>query len=79
MKVSTLERKSLLWLKKKLRAQWVTSVSGLRTLDVLSSEFQWISRESDVLIKVSSPGLGEFLILNELQLHYSSALLTSWC
>jgi predicted transposase YdaD len=55
-------------------AQWVTSVSGLRTLDVLSSEFQWISRESDVLIKVSSPGLGEFLILNELQLHYSSKM-----
>ncbi len=27
-------------------AQWVMSVSGLKTLEVLSSEFQWISRES---------------------------------
>ncbi|WP_341528773.1 Rpn family recombination-promoting nuclease/putative transposase [Nostoc sp. UHCC 0302] len=34
------------------------------------SEFQWISRESDVLIRVTSLEYGEFLVLNELQLRY---------
>jgi predicted transposase YdaD len=29
----------------------------------LSGEFQWISRESDVLIRASSPEFGEFLVL----------------
>jgi hypothetical protein len=31
--------------------------------EILSSDFQWISREGDVLIKVYSPELGEFLLL----------------
>ncbi len=51
--------------------QWVTGLADLRALDVFSSEFQWISRESDVLIKVNSPEHSQFLLLNELQLRYS--------
>jgi len=45
--------------------------SGLKVLQIISSEFQWVSRESDVLVKAHSPDLGEFLILNELQLRYN--------
>ncbi|MFP4299603.1 MAG: Rpn family recombination-promoting nuclease/putative transposase, partial [Spirulinaceae cyanobacterium] len=42
--------------------------------EILDSEFQWISRESDVLIRANSPDDGEFLILNELQLRYNNTL-----
>ena len=42
--------------------------------EILNSEFQWISRESDVLIRVASPQYGEFLVLNELQLRPSSQM-----
>jgi predicted transposase YdaD len=38
--------------------------------EFLNSEFQWISRSNDVLLKVSSPSQGEFLLLNELQFRY---------
>ena len=55
-------------------SRWVTGLSDVQALDTLSSEFQWVSRESDVLIKVNSPEHGPFLLLNELQLHYSSRM-----
>jgi predicted transposase YdaD len=55
-------------------SRWVTGLSDVVALDTLSSEFQWVSRESDVLIKVNSPEHGPFLLLNELQLHYSSRM-----
>jgi len=51
--------------------QWLMGRSGLKALQIISSEFQWVSRESDVLVKAQSPDLGEFLILNELQLRYN--------
>jgi len=38
---------------------------------ILSGEFQWISRETDVLIRATSPEYGDFLVLNELQLRYN--------
>jgi predicted transposase YdaD len=52
-------------------AQWVTQDPTITTQEILSSEFQWISRESDILIKASSSQQGEFLILIEIQLRYS--------
>lgn len=54
--------------------RWVTQASNVMVLDILNSEFQWVSRQNDVLIKVYSPEVGEFLILNELQLRYSSKM-----
>ena len=45
--------------------------SQLEIREIISSEFQWVSREGDVLVKAYSPDLGEFLILNELQLRYN--------
>ncbi|MBN3905388.1 MAG: Rpn family recombination-promoting nuclease/putative transposase [Nostoc sp. NMS1] len=52
--------------------RWVTQIPDVVAGEILNSEFQWISRESDVLIRVSSPQHGEFLLLNELQLRYQS-------
>ncbi|WP_017307259.1 DUF4351 domain-containing protein [Spirulina subsalsa] len=47
---------------------WVTQRNDLTVEAFLSSEFQWISRENDVLLKVNSPDHGPFLVLTELQL-----------
>lgn len=51
--------------------QWVLQRQDITAQDVLSAEFQWISRESDVLVKACSPQDGEFLLLNEIQLRYT--------
>ncbi|NMG19724.1 Rpn family recombination-promoting nuclease/putative transposase [Brasilonema bromeliae] len=50
--------------------KWVTQISDITAQEILNSEFQWISRESDVLIRAESPQYGQFLVLNELQLRY---------
>lgn len=51
--------------------KWVTQIPDIVAGEILNSEFQWISRESDVLIRVESSQYGEFLVLNELQLRPS--------
>ncbi|MDD1413957.1 Rpn family recombination-promoting nuclease/putative transposase [Dolichospermum sp. ST_con] len=53
--------------------QWVTQRKDIWVKEFISSEFQWISRDNDVLIKVENPE-GEFLILNELQLRYKETM-----
>lgn len=50
--------------------KWVTQIPDVVVGEILNSEFQWISRESDVLIRVESKKYGKFLVLNELQLRY---------
>jgi predicted transposase YdaD len=50
--------------------KWVTQITDVVAGEILNSEFQWISRESDVLIRAESPQYGKFLVLNELQLRY---------
>ena len=54
--------------------RWVTQIPDLNANEILNSEFQWISRESDVLIRVENSQYGQFLILNELQLRYSQKM-----
>jgi predicted transposase YdaD len=54
--------------------EWITQRSDLQVQDILNTEFQWIERESDVLLKVLSPEIGEFLLLNELQLRYNQKM-----
>lgn len=56
--------------------QWVTQQPDVIAQEILGSEFQWLSRENDVLVKAYSPTHGEFLILNELQLRYNDKLPT---
>lgn len=52
--------------------RWVTQIPNITVGEIINSEFQWISRESDVLIKAETPELGKFMVLNELQLRYNS-------
>ena len=54
--------------------RWITQRPELHVEEILNTEFQWIDRESDVLLKVYSPEIGEFLLLNELQIRYNSKM-----
>lgn len=54
--------------------QWVTNIPDAIARNILDAEFQWLSRESDVLVKAYSPEHGEFLVLNELQSQYTSRM-----
>lgn len=47
--------------------KWVTQTPDMVAQNLLDSEFQWISRETDTLIKAYSPTTGEILALNEFQ------------
>lgn len=51
--------------------KWVTQRSNVVARRIVASEFQWISRDTDVLLEAYDPEIGKFLILNELQLRYS--------
>jgi predicted transposase YdaD len=55
-------------------AQWITGNSNITVKEVVNSEFQWVSRGSDVLIKATSLQHGDFIIANELQLRYKSKM-----
>ena len=46
--------------------QWVTQQPDIQVEEFLSTEFEWIGRESDVLIKVFSPQWGEFILLQDI-------------
>ena len=50
--------------------QWATQLPNAAAREIVSAEFQWVSRRNDVLIRATSPKLGDFLALNEIQLRY---------
>lgn len=54
--------------------QWVTQRPEVVAKEILGSEFHWISRETDVLVKAYSGTHGDFLVLNELQLRYTAQM-----
>ncbi|MBO1055217.1 MAG: Rpn family recombination-promoting nuclease/putative transposase [Dolichospermum sp. JUN01] len=70
VKKADISTKKLISLSPENWVKWVTQIPDITTGEILNSEFQWISRESDVLVKATSPQYGEFLVLNELQLRY---------
>lgn len=72
-KAADIGSKRLIGLAPEQWARWVTQMNVDRC-ELLSSDFQWVSREGDILIKAHSPQLGEFLIVNELQLRYTPKL-----
>jgi predicted transposase YdaD len=74
VKVSDIGGKRLLGLAPDAWAKWVTRQADVVALEILGSDFQWVSRENDVLMKVYSPIHGDFLILTELQLRYTDKM-----
>ena len=73
-KVSDIGGKRLLGLAPGAWAKWVTQQDDVTALEILGSDFQWVSRENDVLMKAHSPAHGDFLILTELQLRYTDKM-----
>ena len=73
-KVSDIGGKRLIGLTPNAWVKWVTQQTNVVAVDIIGSDFQWVSRENDVLIKAYSPEIGEFLIANELQLRYTAKM-----
>ncbi|MEH2110114.1 Rpn family recombination-promoting nuclease/putative transposase [Nostoc sp.] len=73
-KAADVSTKKLISLAPNNWAKWVTGIPDIVTDEILNTEFQWISRQSDVVIQAESPQYGKFLILNELQLRYTSEI-----
>ncbi|NJO06361.1 MAG: Rpn family recombination-promoting nuclease/putative transposase [Chloroflexaceae bacterium] len=73
-KTADIGSKRLISLAPDVWVQWVTQRPDVTSRAVFSSEFQWISRESDVLIHAHSPAMGDFLVLNEIQLRYNAGM-----
>lgn len=51
--------------------RWATNVADAKNCEILSGEFQLVSRETDTLIRVHESSAGEFLTLFEIQTRYS--------
>jgi predicted transposase YdaD len=54
--------------------KWVIGRPEAVAREVLSGEFQWLSRATDALVRAATPELGEFLVLIELQLRYQARM-----
>ncbi len=48
-------------------ARWCTGDASIEAVEILSGDFQWVARATDVLLKVTSPVHGEFLLPCEIQ------------
>ncbi len=51
--------------------RWVMATPDVVYQELLNSDFQWLGRQGDVLIRAWTPEQGELLIANEIQLRYS--------
>jgi predicted transposase YdaD len=51
-------------------ARWLMRDEAVVVQAMLSSDFQWIQRESDIILRVEHPTEGVFLLVNEVQLRY---------
>lgn len=54
--------------------RWVTGRPDAVTREIISGEFQWLSRATDVLMRAALPVIGEFLVLIEFQLRYQKRM-----
>lgn len=54
--------------------QWVMETSEVQATEIITTEFQWVNRDTDVLIRAYTPTDGDFLVLNELQLRYTAKM-----
>ncbi len=71
-KYSDISSKKIISLAPDKWVKWVTNIPDTIVKEILNSEFQWISRENDVLIRAESREFGKFLVLNEVQIRYKS-------
>lgn len=48
--------------------RWLLHDDTVEALALLTADFQWVSRETDILLRAHSPFHGDFLVINEMQL-----------
>ena len=73
-KTSDISSKRLISLDPQAWARWALGRDDLTDCEILSGEFQLLSRDTDTLMRVAAPLLGNFLILFEIQLRYTKAM-----
>ena len=54
--------------------RWATNIQDASNCEILSGEFQFFSRETDMLIHIHESSVGEFLTLFEIQTRYSAEM-----
>jgi predicted transposase YdaD len=54
--------------------RWATQIQDASNCEILSGEFQFFSRETDMLIHIHQSSVGEFLTLFEIQTRYSNEM-----
>ncbi len=69
-KAPDISSKRLIGLAPEAWAQWALGRPDVTGGEIISGEFQFLSRTSDTLMRLTAPELGEFLGLFEIQLHY---------
>ncbi len=67
-KTTDIGSKRLIGLRPTTWIRWLTDTPDIEVQEILSGDFQWVSRANDVLIKAVSPELGTFLVVNEIQI-----------
>ncbi len=70
-KTSDITSKSLISLLPNDWVRWATNVEDADNCEVLNTEFQLISRNTDALVLVNNSSVGKFLTLFEIQTRYS--------
>jgi len=73
-KAADISSKRLISLSPEIWVKWATQIPDIVAGEIINSEFQWISRENDALIKARSVEYGDFLVLNEIQLRYKPTM-----
>jgi predicted transposase YdaD len=54
--------------------RWLLNDDTVEALALLAADFQWVGRETDILLRARSPVHGEFLVVNEMQLRPDPAM-----
>jgi predicted transposase YdaD len=54
--------------------RWLLNDETVEALALLAADFQWVGRETDILLRARSPVHGEFLVINEMQLRPDPAM-----
>ncbi len=73
-KTADIGSKRLIGLNPDRWVEWVTAMPDLQYIGMESTSLEWVSRQTDVLLRVRSPQRGEFLVVNELQLYYNNRM-----
>ena len=73
-KAPDISSKRLISLAPQAWAQWALGRTDVTGGEIISGEFQFLSRASDTLMRLTAPEIGDFLGLFEIQLHYRKAM-----